>query len=89
MLHKSISDHDLLLFDTDGTYFARATRAAIGQCLWHYAHTTAAQVPLYGEPSSRTQCDRTCSGSELPIANSVTGITIGTRKRCDPAFTAV
>ena len=23
MLHKSISDHDLLLFDTDGTYLAR------------------------------------------------------------------
>jgi len=31
MLHKSISDYDLMLFDTDGTYFARARNAAIGQ----------------------------------------------------------
>ena len=55
--------------------------------LWHYAEATAAQVPLYGEPNAEYRADRLGSGSELPIVNSVIGITMGTRKRCDPAFT--
>jgi len=57
--------------------------------LWHCAEAAAAQVPLYWvNPVRELRGDKLCSGSELPIANRVTWITLGTRKRCDPAFTA-
>jgi hypothetical protein len=55
--------------------------------VWHNAEATAAQGSPLLEPSVRTQGQQACSGIELPIANCVTEITLGTRNRCDRAFT--
>lgn len=45
------------------------------------------RFPSTVNPMQRIQADRLCSGSELPIANSVICITTGTRMRCDPTIT--
>ena len=41
-----------------------------------------------GEPVPELGSESLCSGSQLPIGNTVIEITMGTHKRCDPAFTA-
>jgi hypothetical protein len=89
MLHKSISDMtyyyltlmELILLAQQ----ERQSASVCGTTLTRLPPRFPSTVNPVPEPSG----DRTCSGSELPIANSVTGITMGTRKRCDPAFTAV
>ena len=84
--HKKIREHErqFLLRDCSCPNDDTAQRSDNRPALWHYAESTATQVP----PVPDLRGDRLCSGSKLPIANLVTGITMRTRKLCDPAFTA-
>ena len=63
-------------------WYGAAQRAGNRAALWHSAEATAgSRFPSTGEPVPELGGDRLCSGSELPIANRVTGITVGTRER--------